>query len=42
MRQLLNINLYQGIDGVPEGSVVKEKSALTCSPLLQVLWILYE
>lgn len=41
MHQLFNIKLDEGIDGVPEGSVVKENSALTCSPILLVLWILY-
>lgn len=42
MRQLFNIKLYEGIDGVPGGSVVKENSALTYFPSLLVLWILYE
>lgn len=42
MCQLFNIKLYEGIDGVPEGSVVKENSALTCFPIFLVLWILYE
>lgn len=42
MRQLLNIKLYEGVDGVPVGSVVKKNSVLTCFPIFLVLWILYE